>query len=194
MLRVIGEDVELKTLLTEEELTILADTNQIDQVLINLATNARDAMPKGGSFTISTELSEIAPEYIKAHGYGKPGRYALITATDTGIGMNEDIKGKLFEPFFTTKEVGKGTGLGLAIVYGIVKHHNGYINAYSELNKGATFKIYFPIVKALFISGYAMDVLQQRGIQEEGFHRILKPILPNQLLRKVREVLDHREG
>lgn len=148
LLRIISEDIELKTVLTDEELTVMADRGQIEQVLMNLATNARDAMPDGGSLTISTELVEIDMEFINIHGYGEPGMYALISVADTGIGIEKKMMEKIFEPFFTTKEIGKGTGLGLAMVYGIIKQHDGYINVYSEAGKGTTFKIYLPVIKA----------------------------------------------
>ncbi len=145
--RLIGEDIELKTLLIDKELIVMADTNQIEQVLMNLATNARDAMPNGGTITLGTELAEIDDEFIKVHGYGEVGKYALITFSDTGAGMDEQTKEKIFEPFFTTKDVNKGTGLGLAMAYGIIKQHNGYINVYSELGEGTTFRIYLQFVK-----------------------------------------------
>lgn len=147
LLRVIGEDIELKTMLSDEDLTVMADHVQIEQVLMNLATNARDAMPEGGLLTIETGTMEIDEEYVKVQGYGKPGRYALISVTDSGIGMDEKIKARIFEPFFTTKEIGKGTGLGLSIVYGIVKQHNGYINCYSGQGNGTTFRVCLPIIK-----------------------------------------------
>jgi signal transduction histidine kinase len=145
--RLIGEDIELKVLSAKKDIIVRADAGQIEQVIMNLATNARDAMPGGGGLTIITEVINLDNEFVKAHGYGKPGVYALISVSDTGMGMEEDVKQKIFEPFFTTKELGKGTGLGLSIVYGIIKQHEGYINVYSEPNKGTTFRIYLPIIE-----------------------------------------------
>lgn len=145
LLRLIGADIELKTVLADKDLVVMADANQIEQVFMNLATNARDAMPDGGLLMIETERIEIDGEYIKIHGYGEPGMYALISVADTGSGIDEKTKEKIFEPFFTTKETGKGTGLGLSIVYGIIKQHQGYINVYSEIGRGTTFKIYLPL-------------------------------------------------
>jgi PAS domain S-box-containing protein len=282
--RLISEDIELSTVLTDKYLTVMADGIQIETALMNLATNARDAMPDGGTLTIRTERIELDHEFIRAHGYGKPGSYALISIEDTGQGMDEKTKARIFEPFFTTKEVGKGTGLGLAMVYGIVKQHDGYINLYSEPGMGTTFKIYLPLIKskvkegkvaappilkmgtetvivaeddtlvrefikkvleefgykvieaedgeealkvfndnrgkiqllildvvmpkkngkevydeirkvrqdikAIFTSGYDADIIHKKGILEEGLNYILKPILPQELLKKVREVLD----
>ncbi len=264
----------------------MADSTQIEQVLMNLATNARDAMPGGGTLIIKTDLASFDSEYIKLHGYGKPGNYALISVEDTGTGIDEKIRERIFEPFFTTKEVGKGTGLGLAMVYGIIKQHEGYINVYSVKNKGTTFKIYLPLIKSttenikdidkyyntggsetilvaeddslvrnlsrkilekagyhviealdgedalnifkeknkeiqlllldvimpkkngrecydemkkikpdvkvIFMSGYTADIIHKKGIIEEGIELLLKPISPNELLRKVREVLDRK--
>jgi PAS domain S-box-containing protein len=148
LVRIIGEDVRLEVNLYEQELDIFADSGQIEQVLVNLATNARDAMPSGGSLFISTRMIELDEGFIRAHGYGKNGTYALISVTDSGYGIDATTIKKIFEPFFTTKDVGKGTGLGLAIVYGIVKQHSGFINVYSEPGKGTTFKIYLPLIKA----------------------------------------------
>ncbi|MGC1454806.1 MAG: PAS domain S-box protein [Nitrospirota bacterium] len=147
LIRVIGEDVEVRMDLKKATLTLFADAGQLEQVFMNLATNARDAMPNGGSFTIASEITELDNSFVAAHGYGKVGTYALISVTDTGIGMTEETKLKIFEPFYTTKEVGKGTGLGLAMVYGIIKQHDGFINVYSERGKGTTFKIYLPLIK-----------------------------------------------
>ncbi len=145
--RIIGEDVKLVVKLPDSELKVMADSSQIEQLLMNLATNARDAMPQGGLLRVDVEAAEIDGEYIRIHGYGKAGPYALISVTDTGSGMDKQTLEKIFEPFFTTKDVGKGTGLGLAIAYGIIKQHNGYINVYSEPGKGSTFKIYLPLIR-----------------------------------------------
>ena len=146
--RVIGEDIMLTTALSAEGLMIYADVTQIEQVLMNLATNARDAMPKGGRLMIETGRVVLDDEYVRQHGFGLPGHYAVLTVSDTGEGMDEQTQRKIFDPFFTTKELGRGTGLGLAIIYGIVKQNNGYINVYSEVGQGTTFKIYFPFIKA----------------------------------------------
>ncbi|MCX8031375.1 MAG: PAS domain S-box protein, partial [Thermodesulfovibrionales bacterium] len=127
LLRLITEDIDLQLYLTDKELVIMADKNQIEQVIMNLVTNAKDAIQTHGIITIETDVIEIDNEYIKQHGYGKIGRYALMSITDSGEGMDRETQKRIFEPFFTTKEVGKGTGLGLSIVYGIVKQHNGYI-------------------------------------------------------------------
>ena len=284
--RLISEDIEFKTSLTDKPLTAMVDTGQIEQVLVNLCTNARDAMPNGGLLTICTDVLELDEKNMKTHGLDQPGRYALIAVTDSGIGMDEMARQKIFEPFFTTKEIGKGTGLGLAIVYGIIKQHNGYITVYSESWKGTTFNIYLPLsefpaeearvkeviapiagtetilvtedndevralithvlqefgytvieavdgedaiskfeenkdrielaildiimpkksgkeaseairnikpgVKLLFISGYTADIITKVGIDEEGGYFIQKPITPNGLLGKVREILDKK--
>lgn len=145
IVRIIGEDIELKLNLNSGKGSVLCDITQIKQVLINLVTNARDAMPKGGVLIISTEILEIDENFTKSHGFGKPGKYVVISVSDTGIGMDEKTKARIFEPFFTTKSPDKGTGLGLAIVYGIVRQHSGYIDVYSELGFGSTFKIYLPL-------------------------------------------------
>jgi PAS domain S-box-containing protein len=145
--RLIGEDIELKVDLAPGNLIVMADSGHIEQILMNLATNARDAMPERGRFSISTEPVELSQNFVKVHGYGKEGPYALISVTDTGSGMDVRTRERIFEPFFTTKEPGRGTGLGLSIVYGIVKQHNGYVTCYSEPGKGTAFKIYLPVIK-----------------------------------------------
>ncbi|MEW6739883.1 MAG: PAS domain-containing hybrid sensor histidine kinase/response regulator [Nitrospirota bacterium] len=283
--RLVSEDVEIKIMLSEKDLTIMADSGQMGQVVMNLATNARDAMPHGGQLTITTEIFRMAPGFIKEKGFGKRGRYACISVADTGEGLDERTKERIFEPFFTTKEVGKGTGLGLAVVYGIVSQHNGYIDVQSELGRGTTFKIYLPLtekeieeaepiisgpvggtemillaeddeivrrlvketlegfgyrvieavdgedaiakfmedkdeirlllfdvvmpkksgkdayenikkikpdVKVVFISGYTADIVHKKGIFEEKIPFLFKPVSPDEILRKTREVLDRK--
>lgn len=282
--RLIGEDIEMKTSLAERPLVIVGDSLQLEQVLMNLATNARDAMPEGGCLTISSEPFTLDNRFIAAHGFGTPGPYVLLSVADAGAGMDEETKKKIFEPFFTTKEVGKGTGLGLSIVYGIVKKHNGFITCYSEPGKGTVFNLFFPAVqlpveepvqepslqqcggtetillaednvpvrkyakdlledygytvweavdgedavlmfrenreqiqllifdvimpkkngkeayeeirkikpdvKALFCSGYTSDIIHAKGILETELNYLAKPLSPEKLLTKVREVLD----
>jgi two-component system, cell cycle sensor histidine kinase and response regulator CckA len=161
--RTIGEDVVLSASLSNEALMIFIDPTQIEQVLMNLATNARDAMPKGGMLMIETGRVELDDEYVRSHGFGLPGHYAVLTVSDTGEGMGEQTQQKIFEPFFTTKEFGRGTGLGLAIVYGIVKQNKGYINVYSEVGKGTTFKIYLPFVSSR--AGESKDPDVQQPLQ-----------------------------
>ncbi len=277
---VIGEGIELIVSLSDENIIINADTTQLEHVLINLATNARDAMPDGGTLKIGTSTVRKGEEHIGE----KPGSYALITVSDTGIGMSKDIQSRIFEPFFTTKEVGKGTGLGLATVYGVVKQHGGSIAVYSEPGAGTAFKIYLPLhagqtaeitgeaplpmkggnetillveddplvrkaikglllnagyqvfeaadgdealsvfkensgkiqmaildvimpkrsgrevyeelkitspeIKVLFMSGHAGEVLSRSGVLDENLNFIAKPVEPDQMLIKIREILD----
>ena len=281
--RLLNEDIIVKVALSTKNPTIMADPTQIHQVLINLATNARDAMPEGGTFSIRTQVVSLSDKFRKTHGYGGSGTYVLITAADTGIGMDEATKARIFEPFFTTKEVGKGTGLGLASVYGIVMEQKGYIAVDSEPGHGTTFRIHFPVVqdtqdgmslqngeirggndtilivednpdvrglvtevlqergyttleaadgegavrvfmenndkidlviidvvlpkkngrevyeeiiktnpniKTLFTSGHTDDIILEKGIEDGSFEFIAKPLLPDDLLFKVRQVLD----
>lgn len=285
--RLLTEDIELKLELTEEDLTILTDTTQMNQILLNLATNARDAMPQGGIMTIRTKAVELGKDFFFFHGKVESGKYIRISVSDTGHGMDNATKEQIFNPFFTTKEVGKGTGLGLSIVYGIVKQHNGLIDVTSNPGKGTTFHLYFPAasrrmetakeiestveatpngkevilvaedntevrqltkevleksgytvleardgwdaiekftqnkdkidlvildvvmpkkngkeayneirkiradVKALFTSGYTGDIVLGKGIEDNAFNFIPKPLSPADLLNKVRVVLDN---
>jgi CheY-like chemotaxis protein len=284
--RLLTEDIALKMGRVDGDAVIMADRTQMDQVLMNLATNARDAMPEGGTLAVEAERVVMDNDFVRAHGYGSPGNYVLIRVADTGAGMDERTVKKVFEPFFTTKAEGKGTGLGLSIVYGIIKQHNGYITIDSEPGMGTTFSLYFPETKTeetveteaahvplnirmgsetilvaednaearsfltevlsvsgytvietvdgnealrtfsdnrdrialvisdvvmpgrngkelreeirkirpdmkiLFTSGYTRDVLLFKGIHDKSADYISKPLSPNDLLGKVREMLD----
>lgn len=145
---IIPENIATSIILTEKDTTVWVDSIQIEQALLNLITNARDSMPHGGTLKISTEIYEIGRDFIKSHGYGEPGMYAMVSVADDGSGIDEESQQKIFEPFYTTKEVGKGTGLGLSIIYGIMKQNNGYVNVHSKPEMGSEFKLYFPLAAA----------------------------------------------
>ena len=142
--RVIGEQIEVLVLTAPDLRVTLADPAQIEQVLMNLCLNARDAMPEGGRLVIETQNVEIGEDFRRTHSRGQPGRYVLLSVSDTGVGMDAATLDRIFEPFFTTKEMGRGTGLGLATVYGVVKQHGGFMNVYSEPGQGTTFQVYLP--------------------------------------------------
>ena len=279
----IGEDVELRVVLAESELTVMADGGQIEQVLMNLTSNAHDAMPQGGRITIETRLADIAEADCETLGIERAGRYVLLSVADTGTGMDDETQKRIFNPFFTTKDPGRGTGLGLAIVYGIVSQHQGTIHVSSKPGGGTTFTIALPYyaavpdvepsdeasplggdetvllvedeaevrqllklvlenagyavieaadgeeglarflesqdairivltdvimpkkngrelyesiravrsdIKALFMSGYSEEIMQRRGISDQGAYYLPKPVAPDTLLRKIRAVLD----
>ena len=145
--RLIGEQVSIETHYGASELWIEADVGMVEQVIINLVVNARDAMPKGGQLTLNTSRMEIGPNHPQPNQEAQPGEYACLVVADTGTGMNASTVKRIFEPFFTTKEAGKGTGLGLATVYGIVKQHKGWIEVESELDQGSAFKVFLPITQ-----------------------------------------------
>jgi len=142
---IVGVDIKLELDLAEEDMPVMIDLDQMQQVLVNLAANARDVMPEGGRLLIRTEPYTMKRDFLISRGFGKPGDYVLISVSDTGKGMDDLTRTKIFEPFFTTKEVGRGTGLGLSIVYGIVKNHSGFIEVESTPGGGSTFLIYLPV-------------------------------------------------
>ncbi|HUO76657.1 MAG TPA: PAS domain S-box protein [Thermodesulfovibrionales bacterium] len=210
LIRIMGENIALRTIPADEALMVTVDTGQMEQVLMNLATNARDSMPDGGTLTIETVSTELDEGYAMTHGYGKPGRYAVITVSDTGTGMAEETRVRIFEPFFTTKEIGKGTGLGLSIAYGIMKQHDGYINVYSEPGKGTTFKLYLPQTRSEiktahvqesipFLSGIETILLAEddsgvrnltRKVLEESGYTVIEAVDGEDAVSKVTE---HKE-
>ncbi len=147
LLRLISEDIELRINFADKDLIVMADSGQIEQVLMNLATNARDAISGRGSLFVETGEVEIDSNFIEKYGYGEYGKYALISVRDTGSGMDEKTKEKIFEPFFTTKEMGKGTGLGMSMIFGIIKQHNGLIHVESTPGKGTTVNILLPEIR-----------------------------------------------
>lgn len=187
--RLIREDIELKITCTEEPLTILADRGQIEQVIMNLVANARDAMPNGGKLSIETQPVTMDQEFIETHGYGTAGEYVMFSVSDSGVGMDKETQLRIFEPFFTTKDQGKGTGLGLSMVFGIVKKHDGFINVYSEPGTGTIFRIYIPREEVASLAGKieTREVAPLRG----GTETILVCEDDAALLRLSTRILSH---
>lgn len=182
--RIIGENIALKLSVSENISPVMADPGQMVQVIMNLCVNARDAMPQGGELTIETSNTIIDEAYCQVHPWAHPGSYALLSITDTGIGMDSETQMRIFEPFFTTKELGKGTGLGLAIVYGIIKQHNGLINVYSQKGHGTTFKIYLPSA-----SGKAGALKTPKKAEVKGGNEIILLAEDNDMLRELAETI-----
>ncbi len=184
--RVIGEDLHLETLLSTDHLWVKVDQGQLEQVIMNLAVNGRDAMPRGGTLTVSTYPLECAEGTTQGRVKIKPGSYAVVEMRDTGHGMDPETQARIFEPFFTTKGQGKGTGLGLSTVYGIVKQSDGYVFVFSELGKGTTFKIYLPQVEEMAVAEAPKAEDQPAGMgtetvlvaeDEAGLRGIVRKIL-----------------
>ncbi len=170
--RVIGEDIELLSVTCPELGLVMADPGQIEQVIMNLVVNARDAMPDGGKLTLETANVHLSENFVRLNPGAKAGHYAMIAITDTGCGMDANTLSKLFEPFFTTKAPGKGTGLGLSTVYGIIKQSDGYISVYSEVGTGTTFKVYLPLV-----SGSVVDQKTGSGTGKVPLYKPTETIL-----------------
>jgi len=147
--RVIGADIRLECAYASDLPLVLADAGMLEQVLLNLVVNGRDAMPKGGSLCIATSSVHFSNGVLRAHPEARPGRFVCITVRDTGIGIKPEFLSRIFDPFFTTKEIGKGTGLGLATVYGIVKQHQGWVEVQSETGKGTIFEVFLPASDAV---------------------------------------------
>jgi CheY-like chemotaxis protein len=197
--RLIGSDIELAINMEPALGRVMADPGQIEQVILNLAINARDAMPGGGRLTIATGNVSLEESYCRRHMEVQPGPYVLVEVSDNGCGMDPETKSHIFEPFFTTKEMGKGTGLGLSTVYGIIKQSGGHITVHSKQGRGATFKIYLPrIDDTTEPDSLASQSLEDYGGQEtillvedeDGVRQLLSSVLQRQGFR----VLEARHG
>jgi signal transduction histidine kinase/ActR/RegA family two-component response regulator len=180
------EDIELRIQTAEEELVVDVDEAQIEHVWINLATNAIDAMPEGGTLTIQTQRIEYASDFIDNQAHISPGKYALISIADTGKGMDLKTQEKMFEPFFTTKGVGKGTGLGLSMVYGIIKRHGGYVSVSSHVGRGTTFRVYLPLCETEIGEKQLQKLEQPSG----GTERVLVAEDDHEVRKFIKHVLE----
>ncbi len=170
--KVIARDIELKVITAAVD-PVKADPTQLEQVLMNLCLNARDAMPNGGRLQIETEMVELDDSYCRFYPHVKPGRYAVLSVSDTGMGMDSETRERIFEPFFTTKERGKGTGMGLATAYGIVKQHGGFIHVYSEPGQGSLFRVYLPALEGLVANGASVNAPTPAIVEMRGWETIL---------------------
>lgn len=186
--KVIGSNIEISATLAPDLSIVRADPTQVEQVLMNLCLNSRDAMPKGGQLSIETQNVEFGEEYCRLHTYAHPGRFVMLTVSDTGTGMDAATLDRIFEPFFTTKEMGKGTGLGLATVYGIVKQHGGFVYVYSEPGQGTSFRAYLPVSSSVVI---AAPVADDSGPVRGGDETILVAEDHEGLREIARETLTH---
>ena len=184
--RVIGEDIQLATVLAPDLGLVNGDPGQLEQILMNLVVNSRDAMPQGGRLTIETANLNADDAFVRNHPLARPGRYAMLAVTDTGVGMDEETKVHIFEPFFTTKEQGKGTGLGLATVYGIVKQSGGFVWVYSEPGHGTSIKVYLPCAE-----GGAKASAAQGTVTDSGMPRGSETVLIVEDAPAVRAVMRH---
>ena len=170
--KVIGSDIE-KSVVSGELDAIQADPTQLEQVLMNLCLNARDAMPDGGKLAITTGMQDLDETYARYNAGVAPGRYAVLSVSDTGMGMSSETRDRLFEPFFTTKERGKGSGMGLAVAYGIVKQHGGFIHVYSEIGEGTLFRVYLPAKNGAKASRTVRPNEPQDGANVRGAETVL---------------------
>ena len=188
--RVIGEDIDLITVLNPHLGRVKADVGQLEQVIMNLAVNARDAMPQGGKITIKSADADLDEAYARSHVAVKPGPYVMLAVSDTGCGMDKATLARLFEPFFTTKDKGKGTGLGLSTVYGIVKQSNGNIWVYSEPGQGSTFKIYLPRVEEPLAAPRPGDVRKSAA----GGSEVILVVEDDEMVRNLARVVLRQVG
>jgi CheY-like chemotaxis protein len=161
--RLLGENIEIIPQVSSDAIWVNADTGMMEQVVMNLCINARDAMSKGGRLTIASAIVEIQAQPSRPNPDARPGRFVCLSVSDTGCGMDEQVLERIFEPFYTTKEVGKGTGLGLSIVYGIVKQHNGWVEVESAVGEGSSFRVYLPTAKLPDVSTIPSHVDEIKG-------------------------------